>query len=107
MCVGPSATAAGNKPRATPRAKREVPDAHFEQRRRSFAAALVAAAAESVRQHGVFKQPQHRRESTVVVVPPPPEKEEKEEKEERALEAWQLEGWTLVDHQSEQAEIAA
>ena len=106
MCVGPSATAAGNKPRATPRAKREVPDAHLEQRRRSFAAALVAAAAESVRQHGVFKQAHHRRESTVVVVPPP-EKEEKEEKEERALEAWQLEGWTLVDHQLEQAEIAA
>ena len=65
----------------------------------SFAAALVAAAAESVRQHGVFKQA-HRRESTVVVVPP-------QEKEEKALEAWQLEGWTLVDHQSEQAEIAA
>ena len=42
----------------------------------------------------------HRRESTVVVVPP-------QEKEEKALEAWQLEGWTLVDHQPEQAEIAA
>ena len=75
-------------------------DAHLEQWRRSFAAALVAAAAESVRQHGVFKQAQHRRESTVVVVPP-------QEKEEKALEAWQLEGWTLVDHQPEQAEIAA
>ena len=36
----------------------------------------------------------------VVVVPP-------QEKEEKALEAWQLEGWTLVDHQPEQAEIAA
>ena len=89
VCVGPSTKAAagnrsGNKSRANGEEVAAWP---------RLAAAVVAAAAESVRRAGVFK-----RRSTVITTVSPPEK---------ALEAWQLEGWTIVDHQSEQGEIAA
>ena len=90
VCVGPSTKAAagnrsGNKSRANGEEVAAWP---------RLAAAVVAAAAESVRRAGVFK----RRSTVITTVVPPPEK---------ALEAWQLEGWTLVDHHPEQGEIAA
>jgi len=84
VCVGPATkAAAGNKPGNKPRAKRDG-EAAWPR----LAAAVVAAAAESVRRAGVFK----RRSTVITVVVPPPEK---------ALEAWQLEGWTLVEHHTE------
>ena len=90
MCVGSSTeTTAGSKSGNKPRANREQVAAWPR-----LAAAVVAAAAESVRRAGVFK----RRSTVITTVVPPPEK---------ALEAWQLEGWTLVDHHPEQGEIAA
>ena len=84
VCVGPATkAAAGNKPGNKSRAKRDG-EAAWPR----LAAAVVAAAAESVRRAGVFK----RRSTVITVVVPPPEK---------ALEAWQLEGWTLVEHHTE------
>ena len=92
VCVSPATKAAagnktgnkpGNKPGNKSRAKRDG-EAAWPR----LAAAVVAAAAESVRRAGVFK----RRSTVITVVVPPPEK---------ALEAWQLEGWTLVEHHTE------